>query len=209
MDSLLTYISIAAMMVVIPGADTMLLVKNTLSYGPKAGRYTVLGMATGLSFWTLIAILGLSVVIAKSVILFSTIKYLGAAYLIYLGIKSFFAKSAFSLEEIQAQANTSPKSSSRHNKESFMQALLSNVLNPKTVLVYITVMPQFIDLNGNVNQQLILLASILTLLAVLWFLTLVNVIDYAKKWLNNPKFQKVFQKSTGLLLLGFGVKTGI
>lgn len=209
MDSLLTYISIAAMMVVIPGADTMLLVKNTLSYGPKAGRYTVLGMATGLTFWTLIAILGLSVVIAKSVILFSTIKYLGAAYLIYLGIKSFFAKSVFSLEEIQAQANASAKSSSRHNKESFMQALLSNVLNPKTVLVYITVMPQFIDLNGNVNQQLILLASILTLLAVLWFLTLVNVIDYAKKWLNNPKFQKVFQKSTGLLLLGFGVKTGI
>ncbi|MFP7296970.1 homoserine/threonine efflux transporter [Neobacillus niacini] len=209
MDSLLTYISIAAMMVVIPGADTMLLVKNTLSYGPKAGRYTVLGMATGLSFWTLIAILGLSVVIAKSVILFSTIKYLGAAYLIYLGIKSFFAKSVFSLEEIQAQANASAKSSSRHNKESFMQALLSNVLNPKTVLVYITVMPQFIDLNGNVNQQLILLASILTLLAVLWFLTLVNVIDYAKKWLNNPRFQKVFQKSTGLLLLGFGVKTGI
>jgi RhtB (resistance to homoserine/threonine) family protein len=209
MDSLLTYISIAVMMVVIPGADTMLLVKNTLSYGPKAGRYTVLGMATGLTFWTLIAILGLSVVIAKSVILFSTIKYLGAAYLIYLGIKSFFAKSVFSLEEIQAQANASAKSSSRQNKESFMQALLSNVLNPKTVLVYITVMPQFIDLNGNVHQQLIVLASILTLLAVLWFLTLVYVIDYAKNWLNNPKFQKVFQKSTGLLLLGFGVKTGI
>ncbi|MCS0791603.1 homoserine/threonine efflux transporter [Cytobacillus pseudoceanisediminis] len=209
MDSLLTYISIAAMMVVIPGADTMLLVKNTLSYGPKAGRYTVLGMATGLFFWTLIAILGLSVVIAKSVILFSTIKYLGAAYLIYLGIKSFFAKSLFSLEEIQAQANAPTASSSRHNKESFMQALLSNVLNPKTVLVYITVMPQFIDLNGNVNQQLIMLALILTLLAVLWFLTLVYVIDYAKKWLNNSKFQKVFQKSTGLILVGFGVKTGI
>jgi len=209
MDSLLTYISIAAMMVVIPGADTMLLVKNTLSYGPKAGRYTVLGMATGLSFWTLIAILGLSVVIAKSVILFSTIKYLGAAYLIYLGIKSFFAKSLFSLEEIQAQANGPTNSSSRHNKESFMQALLSNVLNPKTVLVYITIMPQFIDLNGNVNQQLIVLASILTLLAVLWFLTLVYVIDYAKKWLNNSKFQKVFQKSTGLMLVGFGIKTGI
>ncbi|MFT4413301.1 homoserine/threonine efflux transporter [Fredinandcohnia humi] len=209
MDSLLTYISIAAMMVVIPGADTMLLVKNTLSYGPRAGRYTVLGMATGLSFWTLIAILGLSVVIAKSVILFSTIKYLGAAYLIYLGIKSFFAKSVFSLEEIQAQANAPTNSSSRHYKESFMQALLSNVLNPKTVLVYITVMPQFIDLNGNVNQQLIVLASILTLFAVLWFLTLVYVIDYAKKWLNNSKFQKVFQKSTGLILVGFGVKTGI
>ncbi|WP_079505057.1 homoserine/threonine efflux transporter [Mesobacillus jeotgali] len=209
MDSILTYISIAAMMVVIPGADTMLLVKNTLSYGPRAGRFTVLGMATGLSFWTLVAILGLSVVIAKSVILFSTIKYMGAAYLIYLGIKSFFAKSVFSLEEMQAQANAAANSPARHYKESFMQALLSNVLNPKTVLVYITVMPQFINLNGNVDQQLIVLASILTSLAVLWFLTLVYVIDYAKKWLHNSKFQKVFQKSTGLILVGIGVKTGI
>ncbi|OCA90345.1 hypothetical protein A8F94_00105 [Bacillus sp. FJAT-27225] len=209
MDSLLTYISIAAMMVVIPGADTMLLVRNTLSYGPRAGIFTVVGMATGLSFWTLIAILGLSVVIAKSVFLFSTIKYLGAAYLIYLGIKSFFAKSAFSLKEIQEQSNVPSKSSSRHNKESFMQAMLNNVLNPKTVLVYITVMPQFINLNGNINQQLIVLAAILTLLAVLWFLTLVYVIDYAKKWLNNSKFQKAFQKSTGLVLIGFGVKTGL
>lgn len=209
MEGLLTYISIATMMVVIPGADTMLLVKNTLSYGPKAGRYTVLGMATGLSFWTVIAILGLSVVIAKSVILFSTIKYLGAAYLIYLGIKSIFAKSVFSLEEIKAQANAPTNSSNRHNKESFIQALLSNVLNPKTVLLYITIMPQFIDLNGNITQQLIVLASILTSLAVLWFLILVGIIDYAKRWLNSSKFQKVFQKSTGLILVGFGVKTGM
>nr|WP_255726889.1 homoserine/threonine efflux transporter [Sporosarcina sp. ACRSM] len=197
------------MMVIIPGADTMLLVKNTLSYGPKAGRYTVLGMAMGLSFWTLIAILGLSVVIAKSVVLFSIIKYLGAAYLIYLGIKSFFTKSVFSLKEIQSQANTPTTYSNRHNKSSFMQALLNNILNPKTVLVYITIMPQFINLDGNIKQQLILLAFILTALAVIWFLFLVTLIDYAKKWLNNPKFQKVFQKSTGLVLIGFGVKTGI
>ncbi|MBM4761771.1 homoserine/threonine efflux transporter [Bacillus sp. B15-48] len=207
MESLLPYITIAAMMVVIPGADTMLLVKNTLSYGPKAGRYTVLGMATGLSFWTLIAILGLAVVIAKSVFLFSAIKYLGAAYLIFLGLKSFFAKSTFSLKELQEHAKTPVKK--RHNKESFLQALLSNILNPKTVLLYITIMPQFINLNENVNQQLFILASILTLLAVIWFLILVYLMDFAKKWLNNPKFQKVFQKSAGIALVSFGIKTGV
>lgn len=209
MESLLTYIAIAAMMVIIPGADTMLLVKNTLNYGPKAGRYTVLGMATGLTFWTLIAILGLAVVIAKSAILFSTIKYLGAAYLIYLGIRSFFAKSTFSLKEMQVQANTTMESTKKHNKDSFMQASLNNILNPKTVLVYITIMPQFINLNENINQQLIVLALILTLLAVVWFLFLVSLIDYAKKWLNNSKFQKRFQKSTGIILVGFGIKTAI
>ena len=78
------------MLVIIPGADTMLLMKNTLRYGTIAGRYTVLGMAAGLSFWTLVAVLGLAIVIAQSVVLFNTIKYAGAAYLVYLGIKSFF-----------------------------------------------------------------------------------------------------------------------
>lgn len=168
MHSLLAYIPIAAMMVIMPGADTMLVMKNTLRYGPKAGRYNILGLATGLSFWTVIAILGLSVVIAKSVILFTTIKYLGAAYLIYLGVKSFFAKSMFSLDDMQSQAKNMASSPKRYYKTSFMQGSLSNILNPKTVLVYVTIMPQFINLNGNINQQLIILASILTLLAVLW-----------------------------------------
>ncbi|MGC2838217.1 LysE family transporter [Bacillus subtilis] len=209
MHSLLAYIPIAAMMVIIPGADTMLVMKNTLRYGPKAGRYNILGLATGLSFWTVIAILGLSVVIAKSVILFTTIKYLGAAYLIYLGVKSFFAKSMFSLDDMQTQAKNMASSPKRYYKTSFMQGSLSNILNPKTVLVYVTIMPQFINLNGNINQQLIILASILTLLAVLWFLFLVYIINYAKKWMKNSKFQKVFQKITGIILVGFGIKTGL
>ncbi|MEC1257500.1 LysE family transporter [Bacillus subtilis] len=209
MHSLLAYIPIAAMMVIMPGADTMLVMKNTLRYGPKAGRYNILGLATGLSFWTVIAILGLSVVIAKSVILFTTIKYLGAAYLIYLGVKSFFAKSMFSLDDMQSQAKNMASSPKRYYKTSFMQGSLSNILNPKTVLVYVTIMPQFINLNGNINQQLIILASILTLLAVLWFLFLVYIIDYAKKWMKNSKFQKVFQKITGIMLVGFGIKTGL
>ncbi|MEC1634015.1 LysE family transporter [Bacillus mojavensis] len=209
MHSLLAYIPIAAMMVIIPGADTMLVMKNTLRYGAKAGRYNILGLATGLSFWTVIAILGLSMVIAKSVILFTTIKYLGAAYLIYLGIKSIFAKNMFSLDDMQAQAKTAAISPKRNYKSSFMQGSLSNILNPKTVLVYVTIMPQFINLKGNVNQQLIILASILTVLAVLWFLFLVYIIDYAKKWMKNPKFQKAFQKITGIMLVGFGIKTGL
>ncbi|MEW4219926.1 homoserine/threonine efflux transporter [Rossellomorea marisflavi] len=207
MDNLLAYIPVATLMVVIPGADTMLLMKNTLSYGPKAGRFTVLGMLSGLSFWTGIAVLGLSVVIAKSVVLFTTIKYLGAAYLIYLGIKSLITKQTLAVDQMERSADV--PIDRRYHKKSFMQAMLSNVLNPKTVIVYITIMPQFINLNGHVNQQLIILASILTGLAAAWFLILVYVVDYAKKWLNDKKHQQMFQKVAGLLLVGFGIKTGI
>ncbi|MGD7048881.1 hypothetical protein FZC83_08605 [Rossellomorea marisflavi] len=207
MDNLLAYIPVATLMVVIPGADTMLLMKNTLSYGPKAGRFTVLGMLSGLSFWTGIAILGLSVVIAKSVVLFTTIKYLGAAYLIYLGIKSLISKQTLAVDQMEPSADVPVDR--RYHKKSFMQAMLSNVLNPKTVIVYITIMPQFINLNGHVNQQLIILASILTGLAAAWFLILVYVVDYAKKWLNDKKHQQMFQRIAGILLVGFGIKTGI
>ncbi|MDR4938154.1 homoserine/threonine efflux transporter [Rossellomorea marisflavi] len=207
MDNLLAYIPVATLMVVIPGADTMLLMKNTLSYGPKAGRFTVLGMLSGLSFWTGIAILGLSVVIAKSVVLFTTIKYLGAAYLIYLGIKSLITKQTLAVDQMERSADV--PIDRRYHKKSFMQAMLSNVLNPKTVIVYITIMPQFINLNGHVNQQLIILASILTGLAAAWFLILVYVVDYAKKWLNDKKHQQMFQRIAGVLLVGFGIKTGI
>jgi RhtB (resistance to homoserine/threonine) family protein len=205
MDNLLAYLSIATMMVMIPGADTMLLIKNTLSYGTKAGYYTVFGMATGLTFWTLIAVLGLAVVIANSAFLFNTIKYLGAAYLIYLGVKNFFAKSVFSLKGIEEGTEVSAKSLKHHNKESFRQAFLSNILNPKTVLVYVTVMPQFIDVSTKVNQQLIILAALLTLIAIVWYLILISIMNYAKKWLNDANFQKIFQKVSGLILIAFGV----
>lgn len=209
MNNLLAYSLMALMMSMLPGTDTVLIMKNTLSHGAKAGRYTILGMATGLTFWTIIAVFGLSVVIAQSLFLFNTIKYMGAAYLLYLGIRAFFTKSTFSLEAVQVDSQPSNDKATHHHKESYLQGAISNILNPKTILVYITFMPQFIDLNENTNQQLIVLGLILTIIAVGWFMMLVYLIDHMKKWLNKPKFKAIFQKSTGVMLIGFGVKTAI
>lgn len=151
---------------------------------------------------TALAVFGLSIVIAQSVFLFNTIKYLGAAYLIYLGIRAFFSKDTFSMNAMSEENHTN-----QNNKASFMQGAVSNILNPKTVLVYVTFMPQFIDLSGSINQQLIILGFILTLIAACWFLMLVYFLDAMKRWLKKPLFQKMLQKCTGALLMGFGVKT--
>lgn len=210
MDNLLSYILMALMMSMLPGTDTVLIMKNTLSHGAKAGRYTLLGMATGLTFWTVIAVFGLSVTIVQSLFLFHVIKYLGATYLFYLGVRAFFTKSTLSLEAVQEENQCAiDQSFHYHFKESYLQGAISNFLNPKTVLVYITFMPQFIDLNGNTIQQLIGLGLILTLIAVGWFMILVYLIDHMKKWLNKPKFQLFFQKSTGVILIAFGVKAAM
>ena len=210
MDNLLAYCLMALMMSMLPGADTVLIMKNTLSHGAKSGRSTILGMATGLTFWTMIAVFGLAVIIAQSLFLFNAIKYLGAAYLLYLGVRAFCTKSTLSVEAIQVESQCSIDKSARHTyKESYLQGAISNILNPKTVLVYITFMPQFIDLNGNIHQQLIGLGLILTFIAVGWFMVLVYLVDHMKRWLQKPMFQKIFQKSTGVMLIGFGVKTAI
>ncbi|WP_211745628.1 LysE family transporter [Paenibacillus sp. Marseille-Q4541] len=206
MDNILAYILMALMMSMLPGTDTVLIMKNTLMHGAKAGRYTILGMATGLTFWTIVVVLGLSVVIAQSVFLFNAIKYVGAAYLIYIGIRMFINKSSFSDVQVISE-HSSEKLTHHRYKESYLQGAVSNILNPKTVLVYITFMPQFIDLNGNTNQQLVVLGVILTLIAVGWFLTLVYLLHHVRKWMERPIFQKAFQKTTGVMLIGFGVKT--
>lgn len=201
-DNLPAYILMALMMSMLPGTDTILVMKNTFSYGTIAGYCTILGIAAGLTFWTMIAVLGLSIVIAQSVILFNMIKYMGAAYLLYLGIRAFFSKDTFSMDAIPNGNRTN-----KNNKASFVQGAVSNILNPKTVLVYVTFMPQFIDLSGRINQQLIILGFILTLIAAGWFFILVYFLDAMKRWLKKPLFQKMLQKCTGILLIGFGVKT--
>jgi threonine/homoserine/homoserine lactone efflux protein len=112
------------------------------------------------------------------------------------------------LETISEEEQKAVKSSSNHcYKESYMQGALSNFLNPKTVLVYITFMPQFINLDADTNQQLLMLGFILTLIAVGWFLILVHVVDYVKRWIKKPVFQTAFQRCSGVLLIGFGIKT--
>jgi len=210
MDNLLAYILMALAMSMLPGTDTILIIKNTLSYGAKAGCYTILGMATGLIFWTAVAVFGLSLVIAQSVFWFNIIKYLGAAYLIYLRIRALFANAGPSEENFKAEQKlvSSTVLNARY-KESYFQGTISNILNPKTVLVYVTFMPQFINLSRNINQQLIVLGLILTCIAVGWFLVVVYLIDHVKKWLRKPIFQKVFQKCVGILLVGFGIRTAI
>ncbi|MFD1415109.1 LysE family translocator [Oceanobacillus jeddahense] len=208
MDNLLAYLLMALMMSMLPGTDTVLVMKNTFSYGTRAGYFTILGIAAGLTFWTMIAVFGLSIVIAQSVFLFNTIKYLGAAYLIYLGVRTFISRDTFSMDTV-SEKNDHRKTATSYCKDSFLQGAISNILNPKTVLVYISFMPQFVDLSGNIHLQLITLGFILTLIAAGWFLILIYFLDAMKRWLKKPLFQKILQKCTGILLMGFGVKTVI
>ena len=209
MDNLWAYITVVAVLAMMPGADSMIIMKNTLTFNSNAGRMTIAGIVLGHLFWTIIAVLGLAVVIANSIVLFSIIKYAGAAYLIYIGIKSITAGQLVSMDALKGK--TERKNADPSIKDTFMQGFLSNILNPKVLLLYITIMPQFMTVGGGVgeNQQLIILAGILIGISTVWFLLVVELVNLMKRWLKSMTFQKWLAKGAGAVLILFGIRTAL
>jgi threonine/homoserine/homoserine lactone efflux protein len=121
-----------------PGSDTILILSKSIAQGKRAGVITALGIGLGIVGHTLLAAFGLSLLIAKSVVLFNIIKYAGAAYIIYLGIRMILASSTIVIR---------PGEKERQQRMStvFRDGFLSNILNPKVALFFIAFLPQFID----------------------------------------------------------------
>lgn len=204
MQEIWMFTAVALMIVMVPGVDSLLVLKNTVLHGKKAGFFTMLGIILALFVWTTLAVLGLAAVIAKSMMIFLTIKYAGAAYLVYLGIQSWRAKA----QNMMLQEEVTPKAGTlKNNSLSCMtQGITTDLLNPKTLLLYVTLMPQFIQPDFNVNSQLLLLAGILIALSIVWLGIVILIINGVRKWFMKPTVQSVFNKVTSILLVGIGVR---
>ena len=156
--ALVAYTLIVLGFVFIPGPATLLTVARATSSGTGVGIATGAGIAAGDIVHTLMAVIGLSAVIATSALLFSAIKYAGAAYLIYIGIRTILSKAPS--EPTRA---TLPITATR----AFRQAMLAEILNPKTALFFLAFLPQFIrPENGLVPLQLSILGGLFVLLGL-------------------------------------------
>lgn len=158
--TLITYIAVVLGFVFIPGPATLLTVARATSSGTKVGIATGAGIAAGDVIHTFMAIVGISAIIAASATLFSIVKYLGAAYLVYLGIQAILSKTSVDPTAARALPITAGKA--------FRQAILAEVLNPKTALFFLAFLPQFVrPENGSVALQLTILGVIFVLLGLL------------------------------------------
>jgi len=157
--TLVTYVAIVLGFVFIPGPATLLTIARATSSGTKVGIATGAGIAAGDVIHTFMAIIGISAIIAASAMLFSIIKYLGAAYLVYLGIRAILERAPADLV-----ARALPISAGK----AFRQAILAEVLNPKTALFFLAFLPQFVHPgNGLVMLQLTTLGLIFVFLGLL------------------------------------------
>lgn len=205
MEQFYFFIVMSILLIILPGPDTGLATKNTIAYGKKGGLKTVLGITSGLVIHTFAAVVGLSAIIVKSAFLFSAFKYIGAIYLIYLGIMSLW-----SLRKKEVSFEGDEQGESKYQGTScFRQGFLTNLLNPKVAVFFLTFLPQFVVADGSIFLQLLAMGLIYTGLTVLWFLLYIYLIDYISSWMKKPSTQQVIQGITGFVLVGFGIKLAL
>jgi threonine/homoserine/homoserine lactone efflux protein len=156
--TLITYVAVVLGFVFIPGPATLLTVARATSSGTKVGLATGVGIAAGDVIHSFTAIVGISAIIAASALLFGVIKYIGAAYLVYLGVRAMLQKPVADPAVVGLPISAA---------KAFRQAILAEVLNPKTALFFLAFLPQFVrPENGSVMLQLTVLGIVFVLLGL-------------------------------------------
>ena len=200
-ENYLVFIVSGIILNITPGNDTIYILSRSIAQGRKAGVISVLGIGTGALTHTIMASLGLSVILSKSILLFDVIKYIGVIYLVYIGIKTIISKN----NPFNNQTNIE---SSVDYKQIYKQGFLTNLFNPKVALFYLSFLPQFI--NPNINNTpipfLILGVTFLTT-GTIWCLFLAYASSFLSKILReNNKISTLTHKLSGIIFIGLGLK---
>lgn len=184
-----------------PGADTMYILTRSISQGRRAGIYSVMGIISGSLIHTTMAAFGLSIVLARSPIAFNTIKYVGVAYLVYIGIKMIVEKNNLFDNKTQQIETTDLF-------KIYRQAMLTNLLNPKVALFFLSLLPQFINpQSANGAIPFLILGVTFMTTGTIWCLILAYSASYVTTTLrNNTTIGKVMQKLSGVVFIALGLR---
>ena len=199
-DNFYLFLTVSLLINLSPGPDMIYTAARSLSQGIRAGILSALGIFAGCLFHITAAVFGLSKIIEQSVLLFSIIKYAGAAYLIYLGVRSFFSKKK-TKEEIEALPTLT-------GRKIFLQGMLTNILNPKVAVFFLSFLPQFINAHSNyLREQIAFLGLWFDLQGAVTLMVVACAVGAFKNILQkNATFWNWQEKITGLILFALGVK---
>lgn len=200
---MLSFIAIVLLLFLIPGPAVIITVTQTLKGGKKNGIFTALGIGLGDLVHTLAAVLGLSAILMNSATAFEVVKYIGVAYLVYLGIQMLLTKPQ-KLEKPTVEQ--SPASTS------FRQGFLAEILNPKTALFFLAFLPQFVQPNGqSVTVQLLILGITFVVLSALYTILLAIITSYIgeKIFTRTNNSSRWLEKAVGFVYIGLGVKLAL
>jgi RhtB (resistance to homoserine/threonine) family protein len=195
---LYAFIGVAAILTVLPGADMALVTRNVLSVGRRRAMLTIVGICAGCVIHATASALGLSAILATSATAFNVVKTLGAGYLVWIGIQS--------IREAGRPAAAFSASTRRARVGPFLQGFLTNLLNPKVAVFYLTFLPQFISPGEPVLRRSLFLASIHIAMGFIWLTAYAWFIDRLGAVLTRPQVKAWLERVTGGLLIGLGAR---
>jgi threonine/homoserine/homoserine lactone efflux protein len=195
-----TFLVSCLLLNITPGSDTILILSKSIAQGKKAGVITALGIGLGIVGHTLLAAFGLSIIIAKSILLFNIVKYAGAAYIIYLGVRMIFSRS-IALPDQNSQKEV------QDLRTVFRDGFLTNILNPKVALFFIAFLPQFIDpsAHGGALPFIILGLTFTTTGTIYCALLAIFAAQIFSSLRHNQNFSAILNKTCGSVLVFLGV----
>ena len=182
-----------------PGPDFFMALKNSLTYSRKTGIYTAIGFGLGIAIHIFYSFAGLALLISKSVLIFSIIKYLGVAYLLYIGVLSFISKP----KDISVQDNTHLQDIS--SLKAIRIGFLTNVLNPKATLFFLSLFTLVIK-PDTADSTLLIISIILVLNTMLWFSLVAVFFTQKRIRVFYNQYQSWFSKAFGGVLIAIGLK---
>jgi threonine/homoserine/homoserine lactone efflux protein len=196
--SVLAFAAFAALITIIPGLDTMLVVRAAALGGWRSGLAAGLGIGTGVLCWATASGLGITALLTASRVGYDVLRWLGAGYLCYLGVRALLRKPV----ELAA-VSFAP------SRGAFRTGLATNLLNPKIGVFYLSVLPQFIPHGVHPLLASVLLGLLHDVEGMIWFALLVLVVGRAAALLARPTVRRRLDQIAGLVFIGFGVRLAI
>ncbi|MGF7042388.1 LysE family translocator [Mucilaginibacter lappiensis] len=194
------FIIASFLFIISPGIDTIFILNKAIAQGRKSGFYSTLGITTGVLVHTTLASFGLSLILAQSAMAFSIVKYIGAAYLIYLGISKLFSNQNMVKEKQREQVVSI--------KKTYISAVFTNTLNPKVAIFFLAFFPQFIQpayTHGALPY--IVLGLIYAFMSLFWFMILTFFAgSFSAKLKTNPAISMWLNKVSAVTFVLMGIK---
>ncbi|MFE1175357.1 LysE family translocator [Streptomyces sp. NPDC058773] len=205
---LIAFTGVAAGMVTMPGADFAVVVRNALD-SRRAGVATAVGVAGGLLVHTALAVGGLAAVLVAVPALFGAVQLLGGLYLLYLGVGALLAVvRRGKAGEDDASGPAAPPADHPpallSTAQSLRQGFLTNALNPKAPVLFLSLLPQFVPAGEPALPRTLLLATMVVAIALVWFPAVALLVDRLGNWLRRPQVTRTLEGVTGALLTALG-----
>lgn len=205
LNNLLTFMAVATLLVISPGPNGFLIAKTVPISGRKAGFANIWGFVVAFYVHGTLSILGISVILSKSSQAFFIFKMLGATYLVWIGLKAIARAFQGSSIELDVKPNSNKASSLR---VSFLEGLMTNVLNPKVSMFYLAAFPQFIP-NTESPMSAYVLVTAHSMVNFVWFAIMIMILARVKKVTNSARFKTWLNSIIGLVFIAFGTKLAL